>query len=313
MKQPIRVYTPYMDLLGETDNYISLQFMPRFYEVGEFELHINQYIEGAEYFQKGNLIMLNKREDKVMLIRHREIDLDESGKASENWKITGTTLEGVLDQRITIPPKHTSHDRKSGDAETVMKHYVDRHFVNPDDPKRKIKHIEIAPNKNRGPHIEWESRFKNVSDEITAISKQANLGFVMYADMVRKKWIFDVVEPRDITQDNPTGLPPVFFSPDFSTIKTQQFVDSDLNYKNIGYVGGQGEGVDREIVMIGEGEGLDRLETFIDARDIGSEDEESEEELSPEEVEQRLIERGEQKMKEFETTFYLEDKLRQQI
>lgn len=309
MQRPIRVYDKSLNLLTETDNYNSLQFMPRFYDVGEFELHINQYIEGAEYFVKGNLLVLDKDQSKAMIIRHREIALDESGRASENWKITGVTLEGVLDQRITIPPKDTSHDRKSGSAETVMKHYVDRHFVNPDDPARKIDYIEIAEDKNRGSHIEWESRFKTVSEEIAAISKQANLGWVMYADMDRRKWVFDVVEPRDVTVDNEKGLQPVFFSPDFSTIKSQSFVDSDTNYRNVGYVGGQGEGVDRKVVEIGEGKGIDRLEIFIDARDVDDtkEGEDGEEiPLPEEEVEQQLIERGLEKMKEHETTFYLE-------
>ncbi|MFA1820547.1 hypothetical protein ACDX78_10250 [Virgibacillus oceani] len=304
--KPIRVYSKDLSFLTETDNYLSLQFMPRFYEVGEFELHINQYVEGAEYFVKGNLIVLDKREDKAMLIRHREIALDQNGKITENWRVTGVTLEGVLVQRATIPPADTSHDRKSGNAETVMKHYVENHFVNPVDPDRKIDFIEIAENKNRGAHVEWESRYKNVSDELTAISKQANLGWVMYADMERGKWIFDVVEPRDVTQDNEAGLQPVFFSPDFSTIKTQQFVDSDLNYKNVAYVGGQGEGVERKIVKVGKSEGIDLHEVFIDARDVSEEDEETEEDLPPEEYEQLLIERGQRRMREFETTFYLE-------
>src|SRR5699024_626592 len=307
MNQPIRVYTPDMTLLDETDNYISLQFMPKFYDVGSFELHINEYVEGSEYFQKGNIIVLNKRFDKAMIIRHREIQLDESGRASENWKITGVTLEGILDKRVTIPPSHTSHDRISGSAEKVMKHYVDNHFVNPNESKRKIEQIEIAPNRNRGEYVKWESRYKNVSEELSKIAKQGNIGWVMYADMERKKWVFDVVEPRDDTKDNKEGLQPVFFSPDFSTIKSQSFVDSNTNYKNVGYVGGQGEGVDRKIIKLGDGEGLERSEVFIDARDVGSEDEEEEEkELTDEEIEQQLIERGQEKMREFETTFYLE-------
>ncbi|MBT2600935.1 hypothetical protein J7E18_17370 [Oceanobacillus sp. ISL-73] len=307
--QPIMVYSTDLQLLTETDNYLSLQFTPRFYDVGDFELHINQYMEGAEHFQKGNFIVLDKQGDKAMVIRHREVSLDSNGKASETWKITGVTLDGILNQRVTIPPDHTSHDRKKGNAEVVMKHYVEKHFVNPDNPDRKIDFLEIAPNQNRGSQIDWESRFRNVGDEITSISKQANIGWMIYADMERRKFIFDVVEQRDVTQDNPTGLQPVFFSPDYQTIKSQQFVDSNNNYKNVGYVGGQGEGEERKIVKIGDAKGVDLYEVFIDARDIGEtlENEDGEEvELSPEEEEARLRERGEQKMKEFETTFYLE-------
>ncbi|GLO64760.1 Gp37-like protein [Oceanobacillus kimchii] len=307
--QPIRVYSTDLQLLTETDNYLSLQFTPRFYDVGDFELHINQYMEGAEHFQKGNFIVLDKQGDKAMVIRHREVSLDSNGKASETWKITGVTLDGILNQRVTIPPDHTSHDRKKGNAEVVMKHYVEKHFVNPDNPDRKIDFLEIAPNQNRGPQVDWESRFRNVGDEITSISKQANIGWMIYADMERRKFIFDVAEQRNVTQDNPTGLQPVFFSPDYQTIKSQQFVDSNNNYRNVGYVGGQGEGEERKIVKVGDAKGVDLYEVFIDARDIGEtlENEDGEEiELSPEEEEARLRERGEQKMKEFETTFYLE-------
>lgn len=299
-----------MDLLYETEDYISLQFRPKFYEIGTFELHINQYVEGAEFFQKNNLIMLDKRADKVMIIKHREISLDETGRASENWKITGYTLDGVLNQRITIPPTHTDYDRKSGDAETVMKHYVYRHFIDPDDPDRKIDFIEIAPNKHRGPHIQWESRYKNVGDEIVEISKTAGLGWTIYADMVRKKWIFDVIEPRDLTQDNPDGNPPVFFSPDFSTIKNQTFIDSEINYKNVAIVGGEGEGTERKIVKVGDGRGLERLEVFVDARDIQSKqtNEDGNEVTIPEDdVIRLLIERGEKALStDYGKEFYLE-------
>src|SRR5699024_5576658 len=107
----------------------------------------------------------------------REIQLDESGRASENWKITGVTLEGILDKRVTIPPSHTSHERISGSAEKVMKHYVDNHFVNPNESKRKIEQIEIAPNRNRGEYVKWESRYKNVSEELSKIAKQGNIGW----------------------------------------------------------------------------------------------------------------------------------------
>jgi len=302
--KPIRVYDEKLNMLTETDNYLSLQFNPRFYEVGEFELHINQYVEGADYFVKGNLIVLDKRKDKAMIIRHREIALDQNGKASENWRITGVTLEGVLDERITFPPEGQSHDRKSGSAETVMKYYVENNYINPLLGFPADTRIEIAPDRNRGGHVEWESRYKNVAEELTEISKSGNLGWFIYADMENKKWVFDVVEPRDVTEGNEAGLQPVFFSPGFSTVKTQQFVDSDLDFRNVAVVGGPGEGADRKIVIVDNSEGQTRREMFVDARDIGSESEE--EELTEEEIEKRMYERGEQKLREHSSTFYLE-------
>src|SRR5699024_11288027 len=103
----------------------------------------------------------------------------------------------------------------------VKKHYVDNQDVKTNESKHKIEQIEIAHNRNRSEYIKKESRYKNVSEELSKNAKQGNIGWVMYADMERKKWVFDVVEPRDVTKDNKEGLQPVFFSPDFSTIKSK--------------------------------------------------------------------------------------------
>lgn len=306
MKAPIRVYNHFLDLLMETDNYQSLQFKRSYHSVGDFELHINRYMHGAEYFQKGNIIALNKQNNKVGIILSREIALDENGKETENFRLTGKTLDSVMDRRVTVPPSNTSHDRKKGNAETVMKHYVYNHFVNPADPNRRMPIIEIAPNRNRGKNVDWESRYKSVADELESISIESNLGWGIFADFNNKKLIFDVFHSKDLTQGNEEGNSPVFFSPEFETIKSQNFIDSDLELKNVGYVGGQGEGVERNIVMVGDEKGWGRFETFIDARDIGGEDPETERELTPEEERELLIERGEKKMKEMETILSLE-------
>jgi len=98
----------------------------------------------------------------------------------------------------------------------------------------------------------------------------------------------------------------VFFSPDFSTVKSQNFLNSDADLRTVGYVGGQGEGVERRIVQLGETSGWDRIETFIDARDIGTEDEE---ELTEEEIEQQLIKRGIEKMRDMQTILSFETEI----
>ncbi|SET02624.1 virus ReqiPepy6 Gp37-like protein [Salinibacillus kushneri] len=306
MQLPIRVYTPFIDLVMETDNYSSLQFERDFYGVGSFELHINKYMHGADAFKKGNIIVLDKQKHKAGIILTKEIALDQNGKETENWKITGYSLKGIITRRITVPPDNKSHDQISGDAETVMKHFIDKHFITPEDPERKMPQLEIAPNLHQGDYIEYESRYKKVSDELEAIGKRTGLGWMVYADTKNKKFIFDVLKSKDLRQNNTEGNSPVVFSPEFGTVKSQHFSDSDKEYKNSAYVGGQGEGEERKIVEIGDEEkGLDRIETFIDARDIGN-SEGSEEELSEDEIEQQLIERGELKLSEMQNKLYLE-------
>lgn len=306
MKMPIRVYNRFLDLLMETSAYQSLQYKRSYHSIVDFELHINRYMHGADEFQKGNIIALNKQENKTGIILTREIELDENGKESENFKLTGITMDGIMNRRVSVPPADTAYDRKSGDAETVMKHYVNNHFVNPADPSRKLDKLEIAPNQRRGEHVAWESRFKDIGEELEKISIESGLGWGIFVDFNTKKLIFDCFQAKNLTQNNEFGYSPVFFSPEFETIKSQSFIDSDTDYKNAGYVGGQGEGVERKIIVLGNNSGWDRIETFVDARDIGTEDEESEEELTEDEIEEMLIDRGQKKMKEMETIFSLE-------
>ncbi|QSB48756.1 siphovirus ReqiPepy6 Gp37-like family protein [Parageobacillus toebii] len=305
--KPIRILTPVLDLLAEIDDYESLLFTRRWHEVGEFELRINRHKRHTELLQRGNLIMLGASRNKVGIIRYREIELDENGKASENWLVKGIALKGVTAQRLVVPPANDSHDRANGSAETVMKHYVDRHVVNPVDVKRKIDMIVIASDQQRGSNISWESRFKNLAEELIEISKASGLGWDVILDFERKKWVFDVFVGRDLTV-NQSVNPPVIFSPQFESLKQLSFVESDFNYRNYGYIAGQGEGEDRRVVEVGEAEGLSRIETFIDARDISEEDE-NQQALPEAEIIAKLQQRGQQKLSEFAQEFFLEGQI----
>jgi hypothetical protein len=257
--------------------------------------------------QRGNLIMLGSHRNKVGIIRHREIELDENGKKTENWLVKGIALKGVVAQRITVPSSGDSHDRANGSAETVMKHYVNNHIVNPVDVKRKIDMVLLASNQQRGSYISWESRFKNLRDDLIEISKASGLGWDIFLDFQQKKWIFDVYEGRNLTV-NQTENPPVIFSPQFESLKQLSFVESDYNYKNFGYIAGQGEGELRRVVEVGEAEGLSRIETFIDARDVAEQDE-NQQVLPEAEIIAKLQQRGQQKLAEFEQEFFLEGQI----
>lgn len=71
---------------------------------------------------------------------------------------------------------------------------------------------------------------------------------------------------------NQTGLPQAIFSTEFETIESLEYTESDLDYKNFAVVAGQGEGIERRIISIGDAAGADRYEMFVDARDVSEED-----------------------------------------
>ena len=58
---------------------------------------------------------------------------------------------------------------------------------------------------------------------------------------------------------------------------SQNYTDSIKDLANVAKVAGEGEGTDRQIIVIGEAAGLPRKEIFIDAKDLASSEYESNE------------------------------------
>ncbi|TCJ05093.1 hypothetical protein E0Y62_07410 [Cytobacillus praedii] len=298
-----------MEMLGEIDDYESLMFTRSWHGIGDFEMRINRYKKHTEYLQEGNIILIGNQMNKVFIILHQEIELDENGKSSENWIIRGFHLKVVISEKITLPPSHTAYDSKTGTSEEVMKHYVNNNVVNPVDVKRKRVEVSIAPNQKRGLSISWQSRFKNLAEEMAEISLVTGLGWNVILDWENKKWIFETMEGRDLTADQDI-LPPVIFSPQFESIQSLSYLKSKLNYRNVAYVAGQGEGVNRRVVVVDDSGGAIRREVFIDARDIPEETEDDPPKQRPiADIIRDLTDRGKQKLQEFLQEEYLEGQI----
>ncbi|MFP3802097.1 Gp37-like protein, partial [Paraburkholderia sp. SIMBA_027] len=121
--------------------------------------------------------MIDNNPEKVGIIRSREIGLDESGKQSETWIITGETLNGVTKQRIAIAPAGQLHDTATGTAETVLKHFVNNHLVNPTEVSRKIPLVTLAPDLLRGNEVTFESKHMQLNNVLEEVSKLTGVGW----------------------------------------------------------------------------------------------------------------------------------------
>ncbi|MNW39614.1 hypothetical protein D3C74_167060 [compost metagenome] len=264
MRAPsVRILDPAFNLLGEIDNYESLQFTRRYYRAGEFEMHIHIGKRHTDQLLKDRIITIGNQPNKAGIIRYRQVAEDDKG--IETLIIRGPTLGGILDQRVTLTE---SYDRIRGAAETVMKHYVNNHLVNGtyatgSYAARAVPFFAIAPDLARGRQTPWQTRFEQLDQVIQEIAEWCDIGWQVVLDYATKKWVFDSLIGRDLTTNQNT-LPPVIFSHEFDNIQSQDYVDSWLQYKNVGYAGGQGEDEDRLVLMVGSGSGYDRKETFLD-------------------------------------------------
>ena len=304
---PIRIMKRDFTLLDEIDRYSSLQIIRSWYGVGVIELRINRYLKGADKLQRGNIIFPHAHLNKAYQIRHKEIELDENGKATENWIIRAPALKSWLSDRLTIPPAGQSQDSIKTDAESVMYHYADTQAINPVDSGNALPVI-AGTNHERGDTVDWNSRYKDLAEEMAAIGQLSGLGWNIGIDYEAQAFRFDVLEGRDLTAGQSTN-PPAIFSTEFGTLKSLSYTESDLDYKNVAVVAGQGEGADRRVITVGDldATGLDRRVLFVDARDISEETEDDEPKPRPEaDIIRDLTNRGMQKLAEQEQEIFME-------
>ena len=285
-----------MNFYGIITNYESLICTWNYYECGTFELTINKNKTNTEKLKKDNMLIINKKDNKILII---EKVVTNTVKNSKTLKISGTCVKGLAKRRIVAT---NSYDRVvETEAENIQKHYIQRHMIETyyDDirtPERDFPNVRIAESKNRGIKTVWQARLTNLHDELKHISEDTGLGWEGIIDRNNKCIVFDSVlgSDRSINQKDTQNtykylsrfthaelskmthnamkgnkkLPFIIFSEKKKNLVDGKYTDDNSNYKNVGYIAGKGENEDRLITVLGNATGFDRREVLIDLNNI---------------------------------------------
>ena len=174
------------------------------------------------------------------------------------WTIEGADDTLVLTERLAYPDPATgdvgaqteSHDRRTGNAETVIKGYVDANAGPGAVVSRRVPGLTVATNQNRGLTVTNAARFTELQTLLFGIAESAGLGYDV--KQVDDDLVFDVFEPVDRS---------AFIRLD---------VENDLlRSAEYGYVAPE---VTR-VIVAGQGEAIDRL--FIERSSTDSTDAET--------------------------------------
>ncbi|MEV2709810.1 siphovirus ReqiPepy6 Gp37-like family protein [Paenibacillus larvae] len=303
--EPIRLIDTDFNLLGEVDSYTSLKWIRRWHKPGEVELRINPFMQNADQLQEDVILFKASRPEEAAIIKHREITLNEDG--AEELIIKGNLLASLIGRRITYPPEGKSHDYFNAPIETVIKQIIKHNCVNPVDQERTVPGLICAPDQGRGEKIQFQTRYKPLGEEVEKLSLMSQMGWEVSLDIESQRYVFDMLTGRNLTADQDVR-PPAIFSTAYDNIESPSYTNSAIGYKNIAVVGGQGEGEDRKIVTVGTSTGLNRYEMFVDARDVGTQEEGSEP-LSEEQIKTMLTDRGREKLAEVKRVESLEAKI----
>ena len=142
------------NFLGQIDEYESFIATKKWHSIGNFELHLNINNTHAEYLQKENIIISDEK--KAYVILYREID-----SVTNKLVIKGLELKSYLARWLVFPPTGYANYRVNSNVETIMKEYVTATLA-----RKGITNIVVAENLNRGITTVYQSRYKNLADEL---------------------------------------------------------------------------------------------------------------------------------------------------
>jgi hypothetical protein len=249
----INIYNKDYERIGFIESYSYLSWVRRYSTVGEFELKCAP--ENLPLLSLGNILAkINDNEGAII-----ETILVESVE-QEIITVRGRFLTVLLESRIIW-----NTEKLQGDLSQCIGQLINNHAINPVEADRTVPNLSYE-SLVIGKNISMQVSFKNLLEAVTGITSETGVG------------IKGVLTTGGISLSLYIGQEqPFVFSREFENLLSQNYTDSIKDLANVAKVAGEGEGTDRQIIVIGEAAGLARKEIFIDARDLASSEHESNE------------------------------------
>ena len=246
------------------DIFESLIWTDRYFECGDFEIYTPAESEIMKMLPKGYYLYL-KESEHVMIVEDVEIETDVEQGA--HLKITGRSLESILDRRVIW-----GQTVLSGNLQDGIKKLLNENAISPSDANRKIPNLSFQESSDvRIKALTLEAQYygDNLYDAIVDICKNVGVGFKIVLNGTNLVFSLYMGTDRSYSQ---VGNPYVVFSPGFDNLMNSNCIESTRTLKNVTLVAGEGEGSDRKTTTVYLGasaaSGMDRRELFTDASGI---------------------------------------------
>jgi len=247
----MRVYSPDLTYLYNITAYQKMQAVKKYVGKSVLTLVLDVESDAAYYLQKNSWLVDDDGEPYI--IKHIVQDIS-------TLTVTAYGAHKLLEQRVTMPYAGGYAIEMTGSADAVVKHFINESL-------RGLPITTAAP--QAGASISDQSRWKNLGDEVARVLTGAGRGEVFALDPDAGTIVFDTYAGTDRSRGNPGDNPPVVFDLRYKNISDYSYTEDATVEQTTVYVGGQGEGADREIIVAGDAAaGIDRVEVFVDARDV---------------------------------------------
>lgn len=252
----IRVYDANLNFKGISENQTSFVWTRRYFESGEFRIYLPLTDDNLKLYKLGNLVTYRGANEAGVIE-----DLTLRNTSTERVIIaSGRFLTSYMDRRLVRPTLNFS-----GKVEVAMRKMLSDAVA--------IPLVELGELNGYDETIEFQATYKNLLTMEENLSKGSNIGFRFRPDFTAKKIYFETYKGLDKSRSQ-TDRAFVEFSDMFDNLNSVENRQNDQLLKNVGYVGGEGEGNARTYLIVGDDSltGLERREIFIDAKDISSDE-----------------------------------------
>lgn len=241
--------------MGIIDTYVSLIWTQRYYTEGDFELYIRADNKAMSLL-KEDFFLIRDDTDSAMIIKN--INLKTDIEKGDFFVITGKCTKSIVRKRIVW-----NQTVLSGKAEDGIYRLINENIISPEIQERKISNFLLGTSHGWSEEYSQQITGQNLADVIPDILKQFGWGYKVSIDLSAKAYKFELYKGKDNGVD---------FSTDFDNLITSDYTYNSDEYANIALVAGEGEGVNRRTQTVGDSQGMERIECFVDARNISSND-----------------------------------------
>jgi hypothetical protein len=240
----LNIYNKDYQRIGFIESYSYLSWVRRYSQVGEFTLKCAP--ENLPLLSLGN-ILAKVGDDEGGIMETILVEAVEK----ETITVQGRFLTALLGKRIIWETEILN-----GDIGSCVGQLLNNQAINPLDPNRKIPMLGYKETVT-GKTVQRQISFENLLEAVASLCGALGVGF--------KGILADGGVLVSLYQGRKQ---PFVFSREFENLLSQNYTDSQRDFANVAKIAGEGEGPARKIVVLGAGEGLERSEIYVDARDL---------------------------------------------
>lgn len=268
--------------LGLIDN-ASVIWTSRYYKSGDFEIDVSATQDNLDLIKSGKYVVRDDDNDNIGVIE--DVLINGTLDGGDTITVTGKFACGhYLGSRIVV-----QQTQLYGNTEEQIRKLVQDNIIQPTNKKRKIPFVDLGTLSGTiTSTLRLQTTGANLQEKIEEICEEKGIGLRM--PLVDGRLIFELYQGVDRSY-NQVENPYIVFSDEYDNLKEASYQYRTSERKNVAYVAGEGEGLDRKIVQAftdKEPEGETRFEKWVDQRNMSS----NGGKITDEELEEQMKEQG---------------------